>query len=473
MTWTIARREIVDVIRDGRFQWATAIVGALLLVSLLAGWKFQRDISSDHASAGRLARTQWLSQAPKDPHSAAHYGSYAFKPREPLTLFDSGVNPYTGVAAWLEAHKQNEFQFRPAQDQSSIARFGELTAATTLQMLVPLLTMLLAFARLSGEREDGTLRQIIAAGVPRRVIAAGKVVGVGMALGMVLVPAAIGGAVAILLASTGTGLQATLGRMGLLAGVYSVYFAIVLTVALAASAVARSSSQALAVLIAFWIVNAVIAPRVASDVARRLHPTPTAFEFAEAVERDTYDGLRVHEYNLRRARDLRQRLLQQHGVSRVEDLPVNFRGIDYLEREAHSNQVWDEHYATLWRLFEAQVHTHQIVGFAAPLLAVRSLSTGLAGSDFSHHQHFATAAERYRRRLVDMMNGDIAHSSSSAQLGHTAGAELWSRLPAFDYRAPEVMWAIRRVGWSLTALLAWLAVGMVALLVAIRLMPIE
>lgn len=473
MIWTIARWEIVDVVRDGRFRWATAIVGTLLVVALLAGWKAQQDISADHASAERLARVQWLAQAPKDPHSAAHYGSYAFKPREPLTLFDSGVTAYTGVAAWLEAHKQNEFQFRPAQDQSSVARFGELTAAATLQFLMPVLIMLQAFARISGEREDGTLRQIVASGVPRRVLAAGKVLGVGTALAVGVVPAAIVGAIAILLASSGAGLQPTIARMLLLAVVYAAYFVALLTIALATSAVARSSSQSLALVTAFWIVNAVLAPRVASDVARRLDPTPTAFEFAESVARETYDGLTVHEYNLRRARDLRRRLLEDHGVTRVEDLPVNFRGADYLEREAHSNDIWDDHYGRLWRSFEAQVRTHQLAGFAAPLLAVRSTSMSLAGADFFHHQHFAAAAESYRRRQVELMNGDLAYSSTSGQLGYVADSSLWSRLPAFEYHVPGPWWAIARVTWSLMALGLWVIAGLAALAWAVRVMPVD
>lgn len=473
MVWTIARREIIDVIRDGRFRWAALIVGTLLFVSLLAGWKYQRDVSADHASAERLARAQWLAQAHKDPHSAAHYGSYAFKPREALTLFDSGVNAYTGVAAWLEAHKQNEFQFRPAQDQTSVARFGELTAASTLQFLIPVLVMLLAFARFAGEREDGTLKQVIASGVSRTTLAAGKFVGVATALAIVLIPAALVGAIAILWASGGSGLGPTLGRMAALAGVYALYFAVMLAVALATSAVARSASQALALVIAFWIVNAVIAPRAASEVARRAHPTPSAFEFAEAVERDTYDGLPVHEYNLRRAQDLRTRLLADHHVTRVEDLPVNFRGIDYVEREAHSNRVWDKHYGRLWQLFEAQVRTQLLAGFTAPLVAVRSLSMGLAGSDFYHHQHFAQAAEAYRRRLVDMMNRDIAYSSTSSQLGYTAGEALWDRLPPFAYRVPGPGWAMERYAWSLAALAFWMVAGCLALVATVRAMRVE
>jgi ABC-2 type transport system permease protein len=43
--------------------------------------------------------------------------------------------------------------------------FGELTGATVLQLLVPLLIVMLSFDALAGERESGTLRQLMSLGV--------------------------------------------------------------------------------------------------------------------------------------------------------------------------------------------------------------------------------------------------------------------------------------------------------------------
>ena len=40
-------------------------------------------------------------------------------------IFDS-ADLHAGVAAFLEAHKQNEFKYRPAQDRTALQRFGEL-----------------------------------------------------------------------------------------------------------------------------------------------------------------------------------------------------------------------------------------------------------------------------------------------------------------------------------------------------------
>ena len=103
--------------------------------------------------------------------------------RAASSLVDTGIDPYVGVAAWLEAHKQNEFKYRPAQDRTAVQRFGELTAAEVLQVLLPLFIVLMTFSAFSGEREQGTLRQLLSLGVRPRELLAGKALGVAAALG--------------------------------------------------------------------------------------------------------------------------------------------------------------------------------------------------------------------------------------------------------------------------------------------------
>ena len=158
----IARKEFTDVVRDGRFRWCAALVGALLLVSAGHGWVQSRQAQEELAAAQATAREHWESQGEKNPHSAAHYGIYAFKPRLALSFVDAGVDPYTGTSVWLEAHRQNDFLMRPAQDAAAAQRIGALTAAQVLQNLVPLLIILLTFRRpaggVGGERTRGAAR---------------------------------------------------------------------------------------------------------------------------------------------------------------------------------------------------------------------------------------------------------------------------------------------------------------------------
>jgi ABC-2 type transport system permease protein len=462
-----------EITRDGRFIASAICVAGLLLVAIATGWAHYREVSAQHARAEAETRRHWLAQPPKDPHSAAHYSIYAFKPRVPLALFDTGVDRYAGVAALLEAHKQNDFQFRPAQDQSNVLRFGDLTAATTLQFVLPLLLLLLCVDAFAGERERGTLRLLLSAGAPPRSVAVGKLLGIGAALSFIVVPAAVAGAAALAFSSGAVSMPGALGRGAVIAAIYAIYLTGVACAGLAVSGRARTARRALVIVIAGWSVNVVLAPRVATDVARWLYPAPGAFQFAGRIERETYDGLDVHTYNVRRARDLERRLLQQYGVRQVRDLPVNFRGVDYLEREAHANQVFDEAYGALWVTFERQARVQQTAGVFAPLLAVRSLSMAAAGTDFAHHRRFAEAAEGYRRRLVETMNTKLAHGATSATPSFTAGPELWASVPPFVYRAPSVAWALSTQGPSLLALSLFLVAGLAALARVASTMTVE
>ena len=99
MILRIARKELLETTRDGRFRVLAALVLLVSMISLVAGWKHARDVQQQHEEAQRATRVQWLGQGQKNPHSAAHYGVYAFKPKNRLSMVDTGIDPYVGVAA--------------------------------------------------------------------------------------------------------------------------------------------------------------------------------------------------------------------------------------------------------------------------------------------------------------------------------------------------------------------------------------
>ncbi|MBX3276726.1 MAG: DUF3526 domain-containing protein [Acidobacteria bacterium] len=457
---SVARKEFTEMMRDGRFRWAAAIVLGLLLAALVMGWKHHREVSRQHEAARRETREQWLHQGAKNPHSAAHYGIYAFKPKMLPALLDRGVEPYTGVAVWLEAHKQNEFKYRPAADAAAVARFGELTASTVMQLLMPLLIILLLFPAFAGEREQGTLRQLLSIGARRTDLAIGKVLGVAGALGVLLLPATMLGTAALALAADDGAVGASAGRLVMMGVGYLLYFGIFVGISLAVSAAAASSRMALVVLLGFWIVNGMIAPRAAADLARQLHPTPSAFEFAQQIDRDMKNGLDGHDPADKRAQDLQRRVLAQYGVSKIEDLPVNFAGISLQEAEEHGNKVYEKHYSALWETFERQEILKRSLGVIAPMLSIRSISAGFAGTDFSHHRDFASSAENYRRVLVKAMNDDMTFNAGRSDYAYQAGPELWSSVDDFSYTAPTARWVLRRQAMSAVLLALWFVAAM-------------
>jgi ABC-2 type transport system permease protein len=453
MILRISRKEFVELARDGRYRASAAIVSILMVGALAVGWEGWRDVSRQHQRAESESRRRFEGQGEKNPHSAAHYGLHLFKPKSPLAFIDPGVDPYTGISVFLEAHRRNEVDFRPARDATALERFGDLTATAVLQVLLPLVIIFLAFPAFAGEREQGTLRQVLSLGVRPRDLVLGKALGLAAALGTIVLPAVIAGS--ILLSRAGGEGPGTWQRAAALAVGYLLYLGVFLAVALVGSMRAASSRSALVALLGFWILNAMVAPRLATDLSRRLHPTPSALQFSSAIEREIKGGVDGHDPQDDRLRQLEEHLLEQYDVDSVEDLPLNFQGVALQAGEDFGNAVFDRHYGSLWSAFDRQDATRSLLGFLAPTLAIRSLSMGLAGTDAVHHRAFAEAAEQHRRRLVRLLNEDLATNGVDLGFMYQAGPELWEQLPRFRFEPPTPGETAARLSLEWLSLALW------------------
>lgn len=454
MILAIARKEFRDVWRDGRFRWSAVVLVLLLGVALLLAWQQVRRATDERAAATALERDNWLNQGEKNSHSAGHYGVYVFKPLAPLAVFDRGLEPFVGTTVFLEAHRQNQAAFLPAQDATTMRRFGELTAATGLQLLAPLLVVLLTFGALAGERERGTLRQVLSLGVRPRDLVVGKAIGLGAALVTLLLPVALLGAMAL---ANLPGMEPRGGGLRLvwLAGAYALYLGAVLAVGLLVSAIASTSRAALATLLVCWAITTVLAPRFAADFVQHLMPLPKLAEFETAIQRALQEGLDGHNPRSERLQEFARETLRKHGKTSLEELPFNFNGLVMLESERLAGEVFDYHFGRLWDQIEAQDRVMTWAGVMAPLLGLRTASMALAGTDFTHHRHFAVAAENYRRDYVRVLNEDMMKNSRLGDHGYVVGREVWEQLPAFRYEPPEPAHALRAATPGLVVLLLW------------------
>jgi ABC-2 type transport system permease protein len=328
----IAHHEMRSAWRDGRFLAAAGVVLLLLAVALVAGGSRYRDVRTQRDAATRETYAQWVAQPAKNPHSAAHYGVYAFKPTFVTSLIDPGVDAFAGVAAFLEPHRQNDFSFRPAQDAGGAARFGALSVALVLQVLIPLLIIAQGFGAIAGERESGVLRQILASGTSRHELAAGKLLGIGGTIALLVLPAAIMGGVALVISQSAGEFNASLPRLIGLATVYFAYFALWLLATLAVSAWARTARLALVLLLGCWGLATLVLPRIAVDVARAWYPTPSSLEFEQRVARDIAAHPDV-------AKEIERAVLANYRVETVEQLPVSFAGLALAAAEANTTEI--------------------------------------------------------------------------------------------------------------------------------------
>lgn len=469
---TIVRKELREIARDGRFWTVGAIVGALFLAALGFGWQKARVAHQERTAAQETADDHWRDQEEKNPHVAAHYGTYVFKPTGALPFVDPGVDPFLGVSVKLEAHKQNALQGAGAQDGTALQRFGRLSVAAVLQLLLPLLVIGVGFAIWSGERERGTLRQLASLGVAARTLLAGKAIGLVAAIGVLVVPAVLLGAAALASVSGGGAAPSAPGVGGRIAAMvvcYAAYLLLYVALTLFTSAMAASSRVALVALTGFWVVSGLVVPRVAHDVVARLVQAPTHHEVAEQVRASMVSGVPAGPPREERVTAITEEILERQGFKGAETLmdPTLLQGIELQAEALFENEVIDHHVTRFHDAVERHDRLVQWAGLVAPVVAVQSISTGLAGTDYAHHRHFAEAAEAHRRRLVEMLNREFAERGGSDAWSYKAGREVWEKAPPFVYQQPTLGRVLAGQKVSIGVLAAWLVLAAVAAWMAV------
>lgn len=462
MIWKIAKKEIKEITRSGQFTIALSITLLLMILAILMSYKYYQEANKQYRSATVSERKIWEGQDEKNPHSAAHYGTYAFKPKYPLSLIDPGVDRYLGISVYLEAHKRNEAKFMAAADQTGLSRFGSITPDFVLLFLIPLFIILIGHNVVSKEHEKGTLRLVKSQGISMRLLMAGKWLGTytlitGIASFTFLM-------MAIFLSQTNVLTGLDWSSFGMVFLTYLIYYAIFNSMVLVASIHIKHSSLSLVSLLAIWIISCLALPKASTTITDLLHPYPTQQQFTAAIEKDKSQGLDGHTSWSAAAKKLEKETLKAYNVSKLEDLPFNYDGYRMQKGEEHEAKVYFEHYKALRQTYEAQKKVYNRLSILSPYLPTRFLSMSLAHTDYGTHWHFLDAAEKYRLQLQKTLNGDFAKNSAYGNWAYKADKSLWATIPKFSYAPPELAHIVRENTWSIISLLLWFILSTVVFL---------
>lgn len=470
----IARKEFRDTLRDGRFRSAAVAIWLLLAAAIVTGILDWRAVDAERRTATELTRSHWIGQGEANPHSAVHYGLYAFKPAQPLAALDPGLDPWTGVLTYLEGHRWNEARFRPAQDATELQRFATLSVASVLQLFAPLLIIAVAFGAFATEREQGTLRQLAALGIPPARLAAGKLLGLGAALAVILLPALLA-ALAALALGTDLPTATLMTRLPFFSLAYAVFLAGWLSLSVAVSARARAGHTALLALLAIWGITSFLIPRAMTSVVQNLVPTPTMEAFQAAIARDRAGGFDGRPTSAERNAALREQIRREHGLdveSRNPEALALYSALNLQAGEVHADTINDRHYQALWDRFAAQERLRQFGALLSPTIAVRSLSAAAAGTDLEEHLRFTRFTEDYRRMFVAMMNHDLAMHAPKASGNYVADSTLWQTVPPFLYSSPTLGRALESHRLAAGVLGTWLLATTLLAVTATRRMEV-
>ena len=446
---TIARAEFALLARRRSYGVLLALFALLLALAAVLGAARQNRERAQQAEYQALVRAQWTGQPDRHPHRVAHYGTFAFKPVGPLAAYDPGIESFAGRIQYLEAHRQNAANFAEAGALSAAFRLGELSPAFIVQLLLPLLVIVLGHRLVAEDRESGRLRLLLAQGVSPRTLLIGKTLGLLAAAAPFLTLAA--------LATLPVLSAATLPRLALIALAAALHTAGWIALTLWLSTRLPTAPRALGVLVACWIAQGIVIPRAAAAFASAAYPLPSSTAFNARLAADTRELGDSHNPNDPTFNQLRTDTLARYGVTRVEDLPVNF--------EELSAAVFARHYDALAGLMQRQDSLVHSAALLAPGLGLRAISAAAAGTDLGAQLKFHRDAEAHRYAFVQKLNqlhrDEIRFSGDRDQ---RLGAATWSAFPDFHAQAPALGDALRDSGLAWLALLLWAAAPLTGLL---------
>ncbi len=437
-------------LRNKLFVFTTTFFIFSLLGVVFLGTVQNRKQQNYRSEAQEHVRNQWEGLEAMNPHSAAHYGSYAFKPLSVLNSMDSGVNDLTGNVIKLEGHVQNEIVYSEVSQSLSVSKFGKLKSSLILQYVIPLFLIFLAHGTLSSEKETQRIKLLVFQGVSISKLTFAKSLSIWIYGFLLLL-------ITVVFQSLVNAINLEISlRLMLIIVSYGFYYYIISSVATYLSASLKNNTSALSSILAIWIMWTIFLPKIWGNTVEKIHPLPSRQNFKSNMKEDRSKGIDGHNPRDKRREDLKEKILGEYGVDSLKNLPINFDGIVMQKDEEYGDQVWDKHFGNNYNILSKQKFLYQISGFLNPFASLQSASMGFCGTDMIHHLDFLRKSEDYRRHLIKTLNDAHAYGGSkTGDWGWTVDSDFFKSVEGFTYVTPKIKENIKYYSIDLFALLFW------------------
>lgn len=454
----IAGNELRRLLRE-RLARTLGLLGiALLLLSLGLSLVREAQTADRQAAYAAQADRDWANQPDRHPHRVVHAGDFVFKSPGPLSRIDWGIESQVGRSVFLEGHRQNTANFSDAALSGGLLRLGDLSPSLVVQQWLPLLILLAGAASLAGERQSGVLATSLIGGARGAELVFGKTAAL-WAFGLLMAAPAF---IALVVAAEAD--PRIVARAAGLGASFAAALGLAAIGTVLVSSLARSVLTALLAGVVAWFALVAVVPRAVSNLVEVAMPAPTQAEVEQRIATALAKIGDAHDPSSAHFAAFRQRVLDEHGVSRIEDLPVNFGGLVMLEGERLTTDAIGAEVDRQRDAWAHQVDRASMLGWLLPTLAVRDAAQVFAGTDLAHHRNFLDQAEQRRFATVQALN-DL-HATQIAALNdrdQKLDAGHWAKVPRAEIDLPALRNTASTLATASAQLILWLLLGLTAL----------
>ena len=413
MIWHIAKRELYDNLNNLRFVLAIMLLIGLMITNAIVylrehPTRVQQYRSSATESLEVLkARTDLYDIALNGPGDL-------YKQPAPLRFCADGgesfLSEFVDGGYWMWGYGDGFRDFwllnYPASNPNLLNIRPDVTKvdwAFIFGYVLSLLALLFTFDSVSGERERGTLRLMLANSIPRHTVLFGKFLG---ALISLCIPTVIAILINLLVISTSSAVHLNneaWKRLGVIIAVALVYISLFLALGLLVSARARRSSVSLVILLLTWVIFVVFVPGTVASITSGLS-SPISSDELRKRQNQLHNEI-LEAYIDRTGGDE----TPERTLGRSEYIMKQMEQQERLRREHLDQQI-------------TQVQQARAVTRVSPAAILQHSLEAFAGTGFARHLQFLENVQRYAREYREFVeNTDRSDPESLHLIGVPEG----------------------------------------------------
>lgn len=294
MIWKIAKKEFFNNLLTFRFTFGTLILIFLVLAITLASVRGFLNLREEYL-LGLQANESQLAE--NRVYCTIEYE--VTKPPEVLSILNLGVTNRLGDSVKMSLRQIPSAEKKYAQENPLLNIFTSLDLTLVYKIVISLLAMLFAFDVISGEKESGTLKLLIAQGASRFKVIVGKYIGNMLTLfSSFFISLFIAFLIIVLHFPNLEALDWV--RILLYAVMTMFYISLFFLLGLVVSALTKKASHSLIFCLFIWIFFVIIIPNLSTYIATVIKPVPpekTVEVQIEELYAQTREKLRVWSEN--------------------------------------------------------------------------------------------------------------------------------------------------------------------------------
>lgn len=270
MIWIIAQKEIRDNLLSLRFLLLFLLAVVFIPASLYTNYRAYQARLSDQQQVEKNNREYLRNLQVTQIFTAVNFAVDIYWPPSPASVFAVGfedIHPRHLVVG------KNSVEYgAPLAVGSSMGLFGSIDYLFVVEFVFSLFAILMSFDAITREKENGTLRSILANAVSRPVLATGKLVGGYVTLALPLVVSFLAGLLVLQLSGMSVFEKEFLVRAEWVLISSLLYIAVFFLLGLLVSSSVSSTYAALVLSLAVWLAAVLVLPRAGSLAAQLWRP---------------------------------------------------------------------------------------------------------------------------------------------------------------------------------------------------------